>query len=150
MKTDPPNTPTSNEAVSLRPNAEAQDNLSALLSDLEGKARAATKGPWQAWRDQHGEWYVNGPDFLVAQTGAELGPEDDGPDAAHIAAFDPDTCLALVEVARRVAGLDHVEGHADWHFLCGEDGAGGASAVEVHVDDCPVCALARLKERSET
>ena len=129
MKTDPPNAPA--------------DAVATLLSDLEGKARAATKGPWhQPWPDQP-PYDVN---VYTVTPQSHLGITNKPEDAAHIAAFDPDTCLALIEVARAA-------GKAREQLLKADVRRGGnehAGYRGMEAETLLAAALARLGERSET
>lgn len=83
------------------------------MSDLRALAARATPGPWTVgYRDGSGmssivaehEWDRLGLDAIVVMGGS---PEGDieygvtGPDAAWIAACDPDTILALLDRAER-------------------------------------------------
>ena len=119
-----PNAPTSKEAVSLNPEPEAQDNLSVLLSELEGKARAAT------------------PDAFSANE------DEEEANAVFAAAASPGTVLALIEVARCVAELGHSESIGGDHVFYAKHDP-GSQGEAASPSECPVCALARLG-RSET
>jgi hypothetical protein len=167
MKTDPPNpatapsTTANNEPSTVN---EGADAVATLLSDLEGKAKAATAGPWEVdegwhrkWSD--GSWHAfihttddveeRGQRFIAWLTGGmgdgdiverrpELKRSDPQAiaDAQYIAAFDPGTCLALMEVARA----------AQWaeRWLVGSFGEAYTPVLTLRA------ALARLGERSET
>lgn len=87
--------------------------MSDTLDKLEAVARAATPGPWRWWtsnsvRRLSSDATGKDGDVLYAfmhpsRTYADIGfPNggDEGPDAAHIAAFNPKTARALVKVAR--------------------------------------------------
>lgn len=96
----------------LTPREGPSTPLASLLDDLEAKAKAATKGPWK-----HGYDDGSGAVGYFDEGGTIVGPEENvitggrddygvphgvlrESDAEYIAAFDPDTCLALIEVAR--------------------------------------------------
>ena len=101
-------------------NTEALD-----LEELCVKAQAATPGPWEVkpyTGDSQPEYVgpIAGEEIISATGGSvigqlgcgccDLGLQGTPEDAAHIAAFDPPTVLALIERARaigRVEALHH-------------------------------------------
>ena len=64
------------------------------LDRLEAVAKAATPGPWSVWR--HDDARLR----FVSDGKENLADEVEPKDAAHIAAFDPPTVLALIAAAR--------------------------------------------------
>lgn len=95
------------------------------LDVLEAVARAATPGPWRAATDasvksyEPGHWGVTGP-CLSRRRAAN---------AAHIATFDPPTCLAMIQTQRElVAALKAVSlAYTMAHEAYGIDLAGSES-----------------------
>ena len=87
------------------------DLTPAAIAKLRAVAAAATPGHWR--RTHHGTWEVEAPpNQLVADCGTvDLAEQD----AAHIAAFDPPTVLALLEEIERlraeprVVVADHID-----------------------------------------
>ena len=89
------------------------DLTPARLADLRAVAKAATPGPWTI-RNSYGFFGIvpaDGP----AVTGMPAKGKDRKHNAAHIAAFDPPTVLALLEEIERlraeprVVVADHID-----------------------------------------
>lgn len=102
-----------------------------LLAELEQKAKAATPGPWRIYCDDVIE--NNEGEYVV-----DVLPSTDD-DAAHIAAANPATILALVEHIRsleaRLAYIDRNFVGATFDY----DGDGMAAMVVRISDRVSVC-----------
>lgn len=79
------------------------------LFDLEAKARAASGGPWAAYRGAAtGNWYVESQREAIGRdvvSTKDIDGERPEADAALIAAASPSTVLALIAVARAAKTL---------------------------------------------
>jgi len=69
------------------------------IDELEKIARAATEGPWEVEVDP--PLYDCGETFNVTSVGDDVADGVKAEDAAHIAAFNPQTALELIERMRR-------------------------------------------------
>ena len=91
------------------------------LDDMEAVARAATPGKWSdgVWCGEESfEWAATGPRHKQIDDGwHELDPDSKAgqlaqKDAAHIAAFNPQTALALISALRTAReALEHTLKH---------------------------------------
>lgn len=70
----------------------------AFLADLQTLSRQATQGRWWA---EYGDVWIEGGIGHVAKCSVGLEPGGAVENAAHIAAFDPPTCQALLDLATR-------------------------------------------------
>lgn len=101
--------------------------MSDQIQRLREVAEAATEGPWEHRFDEYGDdWLLGGSEGRLIHT---VGPREYshvaldseyGPDAEHIATFDPPTVLELLDrleraeaaVERVRATLTHIEERA--------------------------------------
>ena len=104
-------------------------------------AEAATPGPWESrcYGLAKDSWGVHSEQYgAVAITGTDLGEPGAKVDAEHMAAFDPPTVLALLDVAEAASLHTDDEDSCITYPPCG---------------DCRYClldaALARLREVSD-
>ncbi len=89
--------------ISNAPEVEAKDvnPLGAVLDELEAKAKAATKGAWlpiASPNEGQASAVVDENFDVIFYVGVKNRPN--AANAAYLAELDPDTCLALIEVAR--------------------------------------------------
>lgn len=90
--------------------------MSDQIQRLREVAEAATEGPWEHRFDEYGDdWLLGGSEGRLIHT---VGPREYshvaldseyGPDAEHIAAFDPPTVLELLDrLERAEAAVERV------------------------------------------
>lgn len=81
-------------------------DIREVLDEIEKGCEGVTPGPWKA--EQTGnEWHV----FMLSTDETicvieEWSREIDGADAAHLARLDPQTMLAIIELARKGLAAD--------------------------------------------
>jgi Family of unknown function (DUF6221) len=98
----------------------SEEELAAGLDEDEATAKAATPGPWYAFRSGHGDdWYVASRAYGLVSTGLHSGAdgdeilmiERDRRDADYLARHDPARALRYVDAARDIMKESGGEGH---------------------------------------